>query len=217
MKIFIDTANIKEIQEVYDLGILEGVTTNPSIIAKEGKKFEDAIKEIDAIVGEDTVIFSEVLALKADEMVKEAKEIRKFRKNIIIKIPMCAEGIKAVSRLSKEGIKTCVTLCFSPAQAILAANAGASYIAPFVGRVDDIGWNGTALVEEIIEMFAMQNQDVQIVAASTRHPMHIVELCKAGIDIVTVPYKVIMQMFKHPLTDNGLAKFLEDWKKVPQA
>lgn len=216
MKIFIDTANVEEIKSAFELGIVEGVTTNPTIISKEGKTFEQAVKEIDAIVGEDTVIFAEVIGLEADQMVKEAHEIKKIRKNIIIKIPMCAEGLKAVSRLHKEGITTCVTLCFSPAQALLAANAGASYVAPFVGRVDDIGWDGVGLVSEIIEMFAVQGMDTQIVAASTRHPMHIVELCKAGIDVCTVPYKVIMQMVKHPLTENGLKQFLEDWKKVPQ-
>ena len=195
MKIFIDTANIEEIKSAFDIGIIEGVTTNPTIISKEGKKFEDAIKEIAAIVGEDTFIFGEVVSLDAENMIKEAYEIKKLHKNMIIKIPMCKEGIKAVSKLSKDGVKTCVTLCFSPAQAILAANAGATYVAPFLGRVDDIGGNGIQLIQEIMEIFEMQGMDTQIVAASTRHPLHVIELAKAGAHVATIPYKVIMQMF----------------------
>ncbi|MBE6565215.1 MAG: fructose-6-phosphate aldolase [Ruminococcaceae bacterium] len=217
MKIFIDTANVDEIRDAYSLGIVEGVTTNPSIIAREGKKFEDAIKEIAAIVGDETYIFGEVIALEADAMVKEAHEILKLHKNIIIKIPMCKEGIKAVSRLSKEGIKTCVTLCFSASQALLASNAGATYVAPFLGRVDDIGWDGMGLIHEIMEMFDMQGSTTQIVAASTRNPLHIIGLAKAGAHVATIPYKVIMQMIDHPLTKNGLDKFLKDWENVPKA
>lgn len=217
MKIFIDTANINDIKNAFDLGIIEGVTTNPTIISKEGKKFEDAIKEIAAIVGEDTFIFGEVVSLDAENMIKEAYEIKKLHKNMIIKIPMCKEGIKAVSKLSKDGVKTCVTLCFSPAQAILAANAGATYVAPFLGRVDDIGGNGIQLIQEIMEIFEMQGMDTQIVAASTRHPLHVIELAKAGAHVATVPYKTIMQMFEHPLTTNGLAQFMKDWEKVPKA
>ncbi|MBR6645815.1 MAG: fructose-6-phosphate aldolase [Clostridia bacterium] len=216
MKIFIDTANINEIKTAYDLGIVEGVTTNPSIIAKEGKKFEDAIKEIDNIVSADTLIFGEVISLDADGMCKEAAEIKKIRENMIIKIPMCAEGLKAVSRLSKEGYRTCVTLCFSAGQALLASNAGATYVAPFLGRVDDIGWNGLDLVTEIADMFAIQNSTTQIVAASTRHPVHVIELAKAGADVATVPFKVIMQMIDHPLTKSGLEKFMKDWATIPQ-
>lgn len=216
MKIFIDTANVSDIKDAFELGIVEGVTTNPSIISKEGKSFEEAIKEIVSIVG-DTVIFGEVISLDADNMVKEAHEILKFHSNIIIKIPMCKEGLKAVSRLAKEGIKTCVTLCFSAGQALLASNAGASYVAPFLGRVDDIGWNGLDLVREIADMFAVQGSDTQIVAASTRHPVHVIELAKAGADVATVPYKVIMQMIDHPLTQQGLDQFMKDWEKVPKA
>ena len=215
MKIFIDTANVADIKDAFELGIVEGVTTNPSIIAKEGKTFPEAVKEIVGIVGK-TVIFAEVIALDADGMVKEAHEIRKFHSNIIIKIPMCKEGLKAVSRLAKEGIKTCVTLCFSAGQALLASNAGASFVAPFLGRVDDIGWNGLDLVREIADMFAIQGSETQIVAASTRHPVHVIELAKAGADIATVPYKVIMQMIDHPLTEKGLAQFMKDWEKVPK-
>lgn len=217
MKIFIDTANINDIKSAFELGIIEGVTTNPTIISKEGKKFEDAIKEIAEIVGEDTYIFGEVVSLDAENMIKEAYEIKKLHKNMIIKIPMCKEGIKAVSKLSKDGVKTCVTLCFSAAQAILAANAGATYVAPFLGRVDDIGGNGIHLIQEIMEIFEMQGMDTQIVAASTRHPLHVIELAKAGAHVATVPYKTIMQMFEHPLTTNGLAQFMKDWEKVPKA
>ena len=217
MKIFIDTANVDEIRDAYSLGIVEGVTTNPSIIAREGKKFEDVIREISGIVGEDTYIFGEVISLEADAMVKEAHEIRKLHKNIIIKLPMCKESLKAVSRLSKEGIKTCVTLCFSAAQALLASNAGATFVAPFLGRVDDIGWSGIDLVREIIEMFEMQGSETQIVAASTRNPLHVIDLAKAGAHVATVPYKVIMQMIDHPLSKSGLEKFLKDWETVPKA
>lgn len=222
MRLFIDTANINDIRTAYELGVIEGVTTNPSIIAKEGKKFEDAIKEIVNIVGDDTYIFGEVISLEADGMVKEAHEIVKLHKKIIVKIPMCAEGLKAVSRLAKEGIKTCVTLCFSAGQALMASRAGASFVAPFLGRLDDIGWDGLSLVTEIAEMFAMQNDmegevRTQIVAASTRNPIHVIGLAKAGCDIATVPYNVIKQMIDHPLTKNGLEKFMKDWENVPKA
>lgn len=216
MKIFIDTANIEEIKSAYDLGIVSGVTTNPSIIAKEGKKFEDAIAEIAAIVGEDTLIFGEVISLDAEGMIKEGREIAKIRKNMIVKIPTCAEGLKAVSVLSKEGIKTCMTLCFSAGQALLASNAGATYVAPFVGRVDDIGWTGMELIQKIADMFAIQEAPTQIVAASTRNPIHVIDLALAGADVATVPYKVIMQMIDHPLTKSGLEKFLKDYEKIPK-
>lgn len=216
MKIFIDTANVKEIKDAYDLGIVEGVTTNPSIIAREGKKFKDVINEIAKIVGNDTYIFCEVIALDADKMVEEAHEISKLHKKIIIKIPMCAEGLKAVSRLKKDGIKTCVTLCFSAGQALLASSAGASFVAPFLGRVDDIGWDGLGLVSEISEMFDVQGTETQIVAASTRNPLHVIGLAKCGCDVATVPYKIIMQMIEHPLTKDGLEKFLKDWESVPK-
>ncbi|MDD2361735.1 MAG: fructose-6-phosphate aldolase [Oscillospiraceae bacterium] len=216
MKIFIDTANVEEIKNAYALGIVEGVTTNPSIIAREGKKFEDAIKEISGIVGDETYIFGEVIGLEADKMVKEAHEISKLHKKMIIKIPMCAEGLKAVSLLKKDGIRTCVTLCFSAGQALLASNAGAAFVAPFLGRVDDIGWDGLQLVSEIAEMFAVQDIKTQIVAASTRNPLHVIGLAKCGCDVATVPYKIIMQMIEHPLTRDGLQKFLKDWESVPK-
>lgn len=216
MKIFIDTANINEIKAAYDLGIVSGVTTNPSIIAREGKKFEEAIAEIDKIVSEDTLIFGEVISLEADKMVEEGIAISKIRKNMIVKIPTCAEGLKAISRLSKMGIRTCMTLCFSAGQALLGSAAGATYVAPFVGRVDDIGWTGMELIQKISDMFAIQESTTQIVAASTRNPIHVIDLALAGADVATVPYKVIMQMIDHPLTKSGLEKFLADYAKTPQ-
>ena len=215
MKIFIDTANIAEIKSAYELGVISGVTTNPSIIAKEGKKFEDAISEITKIMV-DGFIFAEVISLNAEGMIKEGRELAKINDRMIVKIPMCAEGLKACKVLSKEGIRICVTLMFSESQAILAANAGATYVAPFVGRVDDIGWDGISLVQGIREIFDAAGLDVQIIAASTRHPMHINDLAKAGCDIATIPYKVIMQMVDHPLTTAGLEKFMKDWESVPK-
>lgn len=216
MKFFIDTANVDEIRDAFDMGVISGVTTNPSIISKEGKQFKQAVKEITDIIGPDNYIFAEVISLDAEGMVKEGRELVKLHSKVVVKIPMCKEGIKAVSILSKEGITTCVTLIFSAGQALLAAMAGASYVAPFVGRVDDIGWDGCGLISEISEMFAVQDIPTQIVVASTRNPVHIIEVAKAGADIATIPYKVIMQLVNHPLTTNGLAKFMEDWKKVPK-
>lgn len=215
MRFFLDTANVEDIRSAFELGVITGVTTNPSIISKEGKPFTTVLKEISQIVG-DSYIFCEVVSMEADGMVKEAKELQSVHSNLIIKIPMCAEGLKAVSRLKKEGIRTCVTLIFSSCQALLAANAGASFVAPFVGRVDDIGWDGCELVAEIAEIFAVQDMKTEIVVASTRHPMHIANIARAGADIATVPYKVIKQMIEHPLTKNGLDKFMEDWEKVPK-
>ena len=215
MKIFIDTANIEEIKSAYSLGIISGVTTNPSIIAKEGKKFEDAIAEICEIM-KDGYIFAEVISLEAKGMIEEGRVLSKINDRMIVKIPMCAEGLKACNVLSKEGVRICVTLIFSECQAILAANAGATFVAPFVGRVDDIGWDGLALVSGIREIFDAQGIEVQIIAASTRHPMHINALAKSGCDISTIPYKIIMQMIDHPLTQQGLDKFMKDWESVPK-
>ncbi len=216
MRFFIDTANVNEIKDAYDMGVISGVTTNPSIIAKEGKSFKTAVKEITDIIGKENYIFAEVISLEADGMVAEGRELVKLHSKVVVKIPMCKEGIKAVSILSKEGINTCVTLIFSAGQALLAAMAGATYVAPFVGRVDDIGWNGCALIAEISEMFAMQDIDTQLVVASTRNPVHIIEIAKAGADIATIPYGVIMQLINHPLTTNGLEKFMKDWETVPK-
>lgn len=218
MKLFIDTANIAEIKDAYEMGVISGVTTNPSIIAKEGKEFETAVREIVDVVGDTCLIFAEVISLEADGMVEEAKKLAAIHPNMIIKIPLCKEGLKAVSRLKKTepGIKTTCTLCFSAAQALLAARAGASYVAPFAGRLDDIGTEGMNLIADIAEIFAIHNIDTQIIVASTRGPMHIIDAAKAGADIATVPYKVIMQMVDHPLTKSGLEKFMKDWEKVPQ-
>jgi transaldolase len=215
MKLFIDTANIKDIKQACEMGIVSGATTNPSIIAKEGKKFEDAIGEITQIVTEG-LIFAEVISLEADGMVAEGEKIAAINDRMVVKIPMCAEGLKACSILSKKGIRVCVTLMFSEAQAILAINAGAAFVAPFVGRLDDIGWDGLDLVEGIRDIIDAADSDTQIVAASARHPVHLTQLAKIGCDIATVPFKVLMQMVDHPLTSSGLEKFMKDWESVPK-
>ena len=215
MKLFIDTANISEIAEINDWGIICGVTTNPSLIAKEGRIFEDVIQEITAIV--DGPISAEVISLEADGMVKEARELAKIHKNIVIKIPMTAEGLKATKVLSDEGIKTNVTLIFSAAQALLAAKAGATYVSPFVGRLNDIASNGMELIEDIAQIFDNFGYETEIIAASVRGPQDVVDSAKCGAHIATVPYKVFHQMLKHPLTDSGIEKFLADWKSVPNA
>lgn len=210
MKIFIDTANIDEIKKASELGILSGVTTNPSLIAKEGRDFVQVVKEITEIV--DGPISAEVVSLTSDEMIKEAKELVKIHENIVIKIPMIPEGLKAISILSEMGIRTNCTLVFSVNQAILAANAGATYVSPFIGRIDDIGYNGMQLIEELTEVFDNYYYDTEIIAASIRHPMHVTDAARAGADIATIPYKVIEQMMKNPLTDIGVEKFLKDWE-----
>ncbi|MCL2159072.1 MAG: fructose-6-phosphate aldolase [Oscillospiraceae bacterium] len=215
MKLFIDTANIEEIKKAYAMGIISGVTTNPSIIAKEGKKFSDAIDEITQIMT-DGLIFAEVISLEAEGMAKEGEELAKINDRMVIKIPMCAEGLKACSILSKKGIRVCVTLMFSEAQAILAINAGATFVAPFVGRLDDIGWDGIDLVDGIREIIDAGDSKTQIVAASARHPVHLTQLAKIGCDIATVPFKVLMQMVDHPLTSSGLERFMKDWESVPK-
>ena len=211
MKLFIDTANIDEIKEANALGVICGVTTNPSLVAKEGKDFVEVIKEITTIV--DGPISAEVISLEADKMVSEALELYEKigSKNTVIKIPMCIEGLKATKRLSEMGIKTNVTLIFSAAQALLAARAGATFVSPFVGRVDDVGADGITLIEDIVEIFAVHEIKTEIIAASIRNPIHFTNAAKAGANIATVPYKVIMQMTKHPLTDAGIEKFLKDW------
>ncbi|MBP2025932.1 fructose-6-phosphate aldolase [Peptoniphilus stercorisuis] len=212
MKFFIDTANVDEIKEINSWGVLSGVTTNPSLIAKEGKVFEDVVLEITKIV--DGPISAEVTATKWEEMVEQGRELAKIHKNIIIKIPMTEDGLKAVNVLSKEGIKTNVTLIFSANQALLAATAGASYVSPFIGRLDDIGQNGMDLIEDLSEIFDIYGIDTEIIAASVRHTTHIIECAKSGADIATVPYKVFKQMVKHPLTDSGIETFLSDFKSV---
>ncbi len=210
MKLFIDTANTNEIREAAELGVICGVTTNPSLIAKEGRVFEEVIKEITEIV--DAPISAEVISLKADELVKEAIPLSQINKNIIIKLPMCAEGLKACKILTEKDIKTNVTLIFSAAQAILAANAGATYVSPFLGRLDDVGMEGMQLIQEISEIFAVQNIRTEIIAASIRNPIHVTAAARAGCNIATIPMNVIRQMIKHPLTDIGIERFLKDWE-----
>lgn len=211
MKIFIDTANIDEIKEANTWGIVDGVTTNPSLIAKEGRDLQEVINEICSIV--DGPISAEVISLEADKMVEEAMELVKLHKNIVIKIPMCIEGLKAVKILGEKGIKTNVTLIFSSQQALLAAKAGATYVSPFVGRLDDIGTTGVNLISDIATIFEVHEMDTQIISASIRNPIHVSECAMAGSDIATVPFNVLKQMSKHPLTDIGIAKFLSDYEK----
>ena len=212
MKLFIDTANVDEIRSAAELGVICGVTTNPSLIAKEGKVFEDVIKEITTIV--DGPISAEVVAADAAGMVAEARELAKIHKNIVIKIPITLEGLKAVRILSAEGIHTNVTLIFSPAQALLAAKAGATYVSPFIGRLDDISDNGMHVIEDIAEIFELHGIKTEIIAASVRGPQDVTDAAKCGAHIATVPYKVILQMIKHPLTDNGIERFMKDWNSA---
>lgn len=212
VRFFIDTANVDEIRNAWEMGVICGVTTNPSLIAKEGRDFIEVVKEITSIV--DGPISAEVISLDAEGMVQEAMPLAKIHKNIVIKIPMTQEGMKAVKRLYAEGIKTNVTLVFSAAQALLAARAGATYISPFMGRLDDIGNNSMNIIEEIVEIFSLHEIETEIIAASIRHPIHVIEAAREGAHIATVPYKVILNMLKHPLTDIGIQRFLEDWKSV---
>lgn len=212
MKIFIDTANVDEIRKANDMGIVCGVTTNPSLIAKEGRDFKEVVTEITSIV--DGPISAEVISLEADKMVEEALELAKIHKNIVIKIPMTEDGLKAVSQLSKKGIRTNVTLIFSSSQALLAARAGATYVSPFVGRLNDISSDGTRLVEDIASIFDIHAIDTEIIAASIRSPEDVADVALAGAHIATIPYKVICQMTKHPLTDSGIERFLKDWEGV---
>lgn len=212
MKLFIDTANVEEIRAAAELGVICGVTTNPSLIAREGKVFEEVIKEITTIV--DGPISAEVVAPDAAGMVAEAKELAKIHKNIVIKIPMTLEGLKATKQLTALDIKTNVTLIFSATQALLAARAGATYVSPFVGRLDDISDSGIDLVADIAEIFAIHDIKTEIISASIRGPQDVTDSAKAGANIATIPYKVIVQMSKHPLTDAGIAKFMEDWNKT---
>lgn len=214
MKFFIDTANVDDIKLANDLGVICGVTTNPSLIAKEGRDFKEVIKEITEIV--DGPISGEVKATTTcwKDMVEEAREIAKIHPNMVVKIPMTEDGLRAVKILKQEGIKTNVTLIFSANQALLAARAGATYVSPFLGRLDDISHNGLILIEEIVEIFSNNDIDSEIIAASVRNPIHVAECAKMGCDIATVPYSVIKQMIKHPLTDIGIEKFKQDYYKV---
>jgi transaldolase len=214
MKLFLDSANISEIREAASLGVIYGVTTNPTLIAKEGRDFKETIIQITDIV--DGPISAEVVSLEAAGMVHEAVQISKWHPNIVIKVPMTWEGLKATNELSNKGIKTNVTLVFSPNQALLAARAGATYVSPFIGRFTDISQDGIKLVSDISEIFMYHDISTQIIAASIRTPMNVVDAAKAGAHIATVPFKVLKQMVKHPLTDIGVERFLEDWNKVPQ-
>lgn len=209
MKLFLDTANVEHIREANEMGVICGVTTNPSLIAKEGRDFTETIKEITEIV--DGPISGEVISEDAEGMIKEGREIAAIHPNMIVKIPMTVEGLKAVEVLASEGIKTNVTLIFSANQALLSANAGATYVSPFLGRVDDISMDGMELVRTIAEIFDIHGITTEIIAASVRHPIHVIEAARAGAHIATVPYGLVMQMVKHPLTDAGLEKFKADW------
>lgn len=214
MKFFIDTANVEEIKKGLALGMVDGVTTNPSLVAKESRPFIEILKEICGIV--EGPVSAEVVALDAEGMLAEARELAKLAGNIVIKIPMTEEGLRAVKRLSDEGIKTNVTLVFSATQALLAAKAGATFVSPFVGRLDDIAQNGMDLIADIMTIYRNYGFTTEVIVASVRHPMHVLESARIGADIATIPYKVIAQLAKHPLTDIGIQKFLADWEKRKQ-
>jgi transaldolase len=214
MKFFIDTANTDEIRKAWELGVIDGVTTNPSLMAKEGRDPVQVLKTICSIVS--GPVNAEVVGLSAEVMIKEAKVLSKIHKNIVIKIPMIEEGLKAVKKLSSQGIKTNVTLIFSAAQALLAAKAGAQYVSPFVGRLDDISHDGMELVSQIIDIYDNYLFETEVIVASVRNPLHVLDAARMGADIATIPFTVIRQLTKHPLTDTGLEKFLKDWEKVPR-
>src|SRR3989338_1440931 len=214
MKFFIDTANTKEIKEAWDLGVIDGVTTNPSLISKENKKPRELLKEICEIV--DGPVSAEAVSLKAEEMIEEAKELSKIHKNIVVKIPMTRDGLKATKKLSELKIKINVTLIFSPSQALLSAKAGATYVSPFVGRLDDISHYGMEIVNQILEIYDNYNFDTEIIVASIRNPLHVVEAARMGAHVATIPFAVIEHLLKHPLTDIGIENFLKDWEKVPK-
>ena len=213
MKFFIDTASIDEIREAASLGILDGVTTNPSLVSKEGKDFRKLLDEILEIV--DGPVSAEVIATDYDGILSEARKYAAIHKNIVVKVPLIKEGLKAVKTLFEENIKVNVTLCFSPAQALLAAKAGATYISPFIGRLDDISTSGMDLISQIVQIYRNYNFSTEVLVASVRHPLHLVEAALIGADICTMPFGVIDKLFNHPLTDIGLSKFLSDWKKLP--
>jgi len=212
MKFFIDTASVDEIREAASLGILDGVTTNPSLVYKEGKNFRKLLDEILEIV--DGPVSAEVIATDYEGILKEAREYASIHKNIVVKVPLIKEGLKAVKTLSNENIKTNVTLCFSPTQALLAAKAGATYISPFIGRLDDISTNGMELIEQVVQIYRNYSYETQVLVASVRHPLHVVEAALIGADVCTIPFAVINKLFNHPLTDIGLNNFLSDWKKL---
>ena len=214
MKFFLDTANVKEIYEAANLGILDGITTNPSLVVKEGRSFKEMLQEICKIV--DGPISAEVVSVEADAMVKEGRELAKIHKNIVVKCPLIPEGIKATKKLSSEGIRVNVTLCFSPTQAIIAAKAGAWCVSPFIGRLDDVSSDGMALIRQIVTIYKNYDYKTLVLVASVRHPQHVVEAALVGGHICTMPFSIFQQLFKHPLTDLGLKKFLDDWKAKGQ-
>ncbi len=214
MKFFIDTADVAEIQKALDLGLCDGVTTNPSLVAKTGRAFEEVLREIVSIVA--GPVSAEVTAVDFDGMMKEAHHYAKFGPNVVIKVPLIVEGLKAVKALTSEGIRTNVTLCFSPSQALLAAKAGATYVSPFVGRLDDVSEDGMALIAQILEIYRNYDFGTQVLVASVRNPLHVVQAARMGADVATIPFAVLAQLAQHPLTDIGLKKFLADWEKVPK-
>jgi len=214
MKIFIDSADLTEIKDAAAMGVIDGVTTNPSLVAKTGKSLDRVIREIVEVV--DGPISAEVTATDFDGILREGKELAAIHPNVIVKVPLIADGIRAVKAFSSEGIRTNVTLCFSAPQGLLAAKAGATYISPFVGRIDDIGGDGLELVAQLVSIYNNYGYETEVLAASIRHPVHIVRCAQIGADVATLPYKVILQLLEHPLTDRGLAKFLEDAKKIPK-
>ena len=214
MKFFIDTANVANIREANSWGVVDGVTTNPTLVAKEGRGFKETILEICSIVN--GPISAEVVSLDAEGMIKEAHEVASWHPNIVIKIPMTKEGMRAVRQLDEDGIRTNVTLVFSPNQSLIAAKAGATFISVFVGRLDDVGSEGMDVVRDTVEMIDMYGFDSEVIVASIRHPIHVVEAMRAGAHIATIPFAVLEQMFKHPLTDAGIDRFLKDWEKVPK-
>ncbi len=214
MKIFLDTANIEQIKEANSWGIIDGVTTNPTLMAHEKREYDEIVKEIVAIV--DGPISAEAMCTKCDEIVKEARGLAKMHKNIVVKIPMCSEGLKAVKKLAAEGVKTNVTLVFSPNQALLAAKAGATYVSPFIGRLDDIGAHGMDIIEQIVKIYRNYNFKTQIIVASVRHPIHVLQAAMIGADIATVPFEVLKKMTQHSLTDVGIEKFQADYDKLPK-
>lgn len=214
MQFFIDTADVGEIRKALALGVCDGVTTNPSLVAKTGRAFADVLKEIVALVP--GPVSAEVTAIDAEGMLKEARQYARFGPQVVIKLPLIVEGLKAAKVLSQEGVKTNVTLCFSAVQALLAAKAGATYVSPFVGRLDDVSQDGMALIADIVQIFRNYRFDTKVLVASVRHPIHVLEAAKLGADVATIPYAVVEQLAKHPLTDVGLKKFLADWEKVPK-
>ena len=214
MQFFIDTADVREIKEAASMGLVDGVTTNPSLVAKTGRKFRDVLLEICDVV--DGPVSAEVVTLTCDEMMREARELAALRKNIVVKIPLIPEGLKAVKICAAEGIKTNVTLCFSATQALLAAKVGATYISPFIGRLDDVSTEGMQVIADILEIYDHYGYETQVLVASVRHPIHVLQAAKLGAHVATCPLSVLLQLAKHPLTDLGLTRFLEDWKKVPQ-